>query len=542
MENKGTFNPRTLLAMALVLGFWIFWQHRMAQKYPEPLKSAQSGVVSGPQTTETGTAGQVNKNVPKKTTVQAEGRAHPEQIVSYDDSLRHLSFSSTGGRLSEFVLKKFKNKKNETFTMFESGGGALLVTLDGLPEEKAKNAYYEIEKATDTQFVMTGNIEGVQVTKTVTLDPNSYAMDVVVALSGDTTKVQRVNVSVEEALIEAPKASGFFSFLQRPSVENPEFFFSFGTKEKRKIVSYSDKGAENYDASRTAALSFRYFSNAIVNKASVIPDGREVVSDGRAQLVMSYPVLDRSSSPRIPFTLYTGPKEIETLKTLGKDVEKIVDLGMFSWLGYPMLSIMRLFFSIFGNWGVAIILLTLLVRLVTFPFVYTSMRSMKGMQKIQPEIARIKERYKNDKAKLNQEMLVLMRENKVNPMGGCLPMLLQIPVFLALWMVLQNSIELYQAPFTLWITDLSSPDRFYVLPVLMSLTMYIQQRITPNTTMDPDQARVMRLMPVIFGLFMFNTPSGLTLYLFVSTLFGIIQQRFIMADRGNEKQAKPVKA
>lgn len=152
------------------------------------------------------------------------------------------------------------------------------------------------------------------------------------------------------------------------------------------------------------------------------------------------------------------------------------------------------------------------------------------MQKIQPEIARLKEVYKGNTQALNVEMMKLMRENKVNPMGGCLPLLLQLPVFWALYQVLQNSIELYRAPFFGWITDLSMKDPYYVLPVLMGLSMFVQQKITPST-MDPAQARVMMIMPIMFSFLMFGLPSGLTLYIFVSTLFGIIQQMIMMRDK-----------
>jgi YidC/Oxa1 family membrane protein insertase len=152
------------------------------------------------------------------------------------------------------------------------------------------------------------------------------------------------------------------------------------------------------------------------------------------------------------------------------------------------------------------------------------------MQRIQPELARLKEIHKNNTQVLHQETMKLMRDNKVNPAGGCLPLLLQLPIFWALYQVLQNSIELYHSPFVGWIHDLSLKDPYFVLPVLMCITMVIQQRLTPNT-MDPAQAKIMMFMPVMFGFLMMSLPAGLTLYIFVSTLFGILQQLFMMRDR-----------
>ena len=205
------------------------------------------------------------------------------------------------------------------------------------------------------------------------------------------------------------------------------------------------------------------------------------------------------------------------------------------------MKVLYWFYSLIQNWGVAIILLTVLVRLIVLPFNITSYKSMKKMQVIQPKIKALRERYKDDPQNLNKEMMAVMRDNKVNPLGGCLPMLLQMPVFFALYQCLGQSIELYQAPFFGWIHDLSLKDPFYVLPILMGISMYVQQKITP-TTMDPAQAKIMQFLPVVFSLMMVSLPSGLTLYIFVSTLFGIIQQQIFMKDKKSASNAQEAKA
>jgi len=180
------------------------------------------------------------------------------------------------------------------------------------------------------------------------------------------------------------------------------------------------------------------------------------------------------------------------------------------------------------------------------PFNAYSFKSMKAMQRIQPEMNRIKERYKDkpadQKLQMNQEIMALMKANKASPLGGCLPTLLQLPPFFALYQVLGQSIELYRQPFIFWIHDLSAADPFYVLPVMMGATMFVQQRITP-TPMDPQQAKVMMFMPLIFATFMLQLPSGLTLYIFVSTLFGIIQQYIFLRDKSTlQSRVKEAKA
>jgi YidC/Oxa1 family membrane protein insertase len=218
---------------------------------------------------------------------------------------------------------------------------------------------------------------------------------------------------------------------------------------------------------------------------------------------------------------------MEVLGAVAPSLPNAVDFGWLSAFAYPLLSIMKWFHGLIGNWGVAIILLTLLVKAVTFPLTYKSMKSMKQMAAIQPELQRLRERYKDDKEALNREMITLMRTKGYNPVAGCLPMIVQMPVFFALYKVLYSAIELYHAPFFGWILDLSSKDPFYVTPILLTGTMYFQQKLTPNTATDPMQQKMMQWMPVIFGLFMISLPSGLSLYMLVNALAGIVQQIFL---------------
>ena len=179
------------------------------------------------------------------------------------------------------------------------------------------------------------------------------------------------------------------------------------------------------------------------------------------------------------------------------------------------------------NWGIAIILLTLLIKLLTFPLTYKSMASMKKMAALQPQLNALKEKHANDKEALNRELLTFMRTNGYNPMSGCLPMLIQMPVFFALYRVLYSSIELYQAPFFGWITDLSLKDPYYITPVLLTGFMYLQQKLTPSTISDPMQAKMMQWMPVFFGVLMINLPSGLTIYMLVNAIASIFQQMYL---------------
>lgn len=217
-------------------------------------------------------------------------------------------------------------------------------------------------------------------------------------------------------------------------------------------------------------------------------------------------------------------KRYETLIDLGNQLSLAVDFGFIGVIAVPMLHSMEWFYKFFPNYGVAIILLTLVIRTLLFPLSYASFKSMKKMQKLQPELTKLKEKHKDDPQKMQKETMELFKKSGANPLGGCLPLLLQMPIFFAFYRVLYSSVELVNAPFIFWIQDLSSKDPFYVLPFFMAITMFLQQKLMPATTMDATQRKIMLFLPVIFGFIMKDFPAGLNLYIAVSTLFGIIQQ------------------
>jgi YidC/Oxa1 family membrane protein insertase len=221
-------------------------------------------------------------------------------------------------------------------------------------------------------------------------------------------------------------------------------------------------------------------------------------------------------------------KNYDELKTLGNSLDQSVDFGFFSIIAIPILRGLQYFYSLVSNYGVAIILLTLLIRLLTFPLQYKSTKSMKKMQIVQPELKKLQEKYKGDPKKLQLESMALFKKAGANPFSGCLPLILQMPVFFAFYKVLYNAVELVGAPFVGWITDLSAKDPYYLLPVLMTGAMFLQQKITPTTTTDPAQKKVMLFMPIVFGFIMKDLPSGLNLYIFISTIVAVIMQVLVL--------------
>lgn len=227
------------------------------------------------------------------------------------------------------------------------------------------------------------------------------------------------------------------------------------------------------------------------------------------------------------FEVFYTKKNYDDLIKLGHNLNKSVDFGMWSIIAVPILRGLQYFYDLFKNYGIAIIVLTIIMRILTFPLQYKSFRSMKKMQVIQPELAKIKEKHKEDPQKMQQETMALFKKAGANPLSGCLPMLAQMPIFFAFYQVLFTSVELVGAPFIFWIHDLSIKDPFYILPILMGLAMFLNMKLTPTTTVDPTQQKMMMFMPIIFSVFMLNLPAGLTLYMLVSTIAGMLQQLLV---------------
>lgn len=340
-----------------------------------------------------------------------------------------------------------------------------------------------------------------------------------------------------------------YSFTLKDDVKGLESYWitigkDFGIHEKEDSVHYgpvilkdADRieftdadltkgGAKSYNQGlKWIAQEDKYFFSSIIPKTQIL-DSKVWSSNGNAMIALKMP--EGSNN----YLIYAGPKEYDRLKKYGVGLEHIVDFGIFSILAIPLLWVMKLFYGVFHNYGVAIIFLTIITRIPFIPIINKGMTSMKKVQEIQPKMAEIREKYKKDPQRMNQELMALYKKNKVNPFGGCLPILLQIPVFFALFKILSISIELRGAPFMLWITDLSVKDPYYILPIIMGATMVLQQKMTPST-MDPKQQKLMMILPIVFTFLFLTFASGLVLYWLVNNILGIAQQFYM-----NKKAAK----
>jgi YidC/Oxa1 family membrane protein insertase len=283
------------------------------------------------------------------------------------------------------------------------------------------------------------------------------------------------------------------------------------------------------DPSSWAGFAAKYFLGVGMPENGTSPV--VMTADGDLPIVqVEAPLVDGQAA----FALYTGPKDRDVLARAGHDLERALDFGMFWFVAVPLLRALRLLHAVTGNYGIAIIVLTALVKVVTAPLTQTTFRNMREMQKIQPQMTKLRERFKEDQAALQKEMMELYRRHRVNPFSGCVPMLLQLPIFVGLYNALSHAIELRHAPFAFWINDLSAPDRLVIagvplpiLTLLMGGSMFLQQWLTPQQG-DPTQQRMMMFMPLMFTYFMMNFPAGLVLYWLVNNILTIGQQYLMM--------------
>lgn len=253
---------------------------------------------------------------------------------------------------------------------------------------------------------------------------------------------------------------------------------------------------------------------------------------------VSQPInLHPGDEKQIGSRLYIGPEITSVLKEIAPHLDMTVDYGLLWFLSSLLFSLMKMIYNLVGNWGWSIVLVTVLIKLAFYRLSATSYRSMAGMRKLQPKLQAIRERYGDDKAKISQATMELYRQEKVNPLGGCLPILIQIPVFIALYWVLLESVELRQAPFIFWIRDLASADPYHVLPIVMGATMLVQQKLNPAPP-DPMQAKVMMFLPILFTALFWNFPSGLVLYWIVNNTLSILQQWYITRKYSDDKPVK----
>jgi len=324
---------------------------------------------------------------------------------------------------------------------------------------------------------------------------------------------------------------------ERPSADHTSYMVVQGTMIKSKsgeinIIEDGDAEESLTVSNVEFTSSFdRYFTSILYNFEKPLNIYTQVTEDENALLFVQ-------GEQSFSLHGYLGPKESKILEDINPKLTDAIEYGLVTFLSKPMFKLLQWFHNHIGNWGWAIVLFTLLVKLVLFPLSYKGMMSMQRLKDLAPQMKELKEKYGKDPQKMNAKMMEMYKKNGANPMGGCLPMILQIPIFFGIYRVLLNSVELQGAPWTLWITDLSLQDPYYVLPILMGASMWYQQKLTPNTMTDPMQQKIFQFLPVVMTVFFLTFPAGLVLYWLVNNLFTIAQQFVINSAYAKQKAAK----
>jgi len=476
--------------------------------------------------------------------VEREMRASGTPITVQTDLLEVI-INTEGGDLRQVDLLKHgqdSDHKNIPFRLM-SEDEQFFVAQTGIMGGKgtAKSSYpdhHAIYKAEQTSFVMGGEEElrvpmvwhddanGIKITKTYIFHRNSYKIDVKyhVENSGATDwKGGLYGQLLRNDQTPEAENSFIYTYTGGVTYTNSEHYqkVDFDEMANRAPIRNADNG--------WVAMIQHYFLAAIVPSSNIKPTlYTDQQSSGHYAIGAILPVISVPSgeSGDLAIQLYTGPKDQERLEALAEGLELTVDYGWLTFLAQPLFWILNQIQDVVSNWGVSIILLTILIKLAFFKLSETSYRSMARMRKLSPRLTSLKERYGDDRQKMNEAMMKIYREEKVNPMGGCLPILVQIPVFIALYWVLLESVEIRQAPFMLWIQDLSAKDPYYILPLLMGGSMLIQQKLNP-APIDPIQQKVMMVLPVVFTVFFAFFPAGLVLYWVVNNVISISQQWYI---------------
>ena len=544
---------RLILAIALSFLVFMVWNFFFVDKtkveQPQPVKQAQQETTNEGTTPDNVEADVEPAPLSEEMPLQPD---RPTKTITVNLPLYTVKISEKGAAFKSFVLKKYREKIDADSPFLE------MISQD-LPDGTVRLGFTDNSLNGFKQAIFVSDIEddaidvlnepreitfswtspqGVVVIKKFLFSPNTYLIGLRVIIQNGSDQTFRDNLTLSLSRTEPETAS-------RIGFEGPSIYIN-DELEQIKTKKIKDKSVYSGQI-KWISIQDRYFISAIIPEepieASVNLDFEEkkLLQNHYVQPVS---VIEPETRKTYKYELFFGPKSMKVLQGIGYDLNKAVNFGMFDLLAKPCVWIMNFIYNHFiPNYGVAIIILTLLTKIVLWPLGNKSYKSMNEMKKIQPLVAELREKYKDDKKRMNEEMMGLYKTYKVNPAGGCLPMVVQIPVFFALYRMLYEAIELRHAPFFLWITDLSAPDRLFrfniehipfmqppygipVLTIIMGVTMFLQQKMQPPAG-DPTQAKMMMMMPIVFTVIFVNFSSGLVLYWLINNIVSIGQQYYI---------------
>lgn len=517
MLEKLTPNQRLLLAVGLSFLFFLGY----TTMFPPKPGDTEANATKAQSTAVEAAVGETAQNAAVADQNGAVSAAPAPVATRSTDTLTTISAKEytlkidTLGRIASVILsdEKHKSKDGKLAELVSSAGAKPLYVRfadEALNAAASKTPYTSNTSSValgdngKSSVVLTQNLPGVTVIKTLTFYADGH-YDAKIALSNEKRYFVYVgqHPQINEQMMTVVGGMVY-------SGDNLSTIFQDGDVEGRSIFT---------DVHLVSAFD-QYYATILYgfDKATQVTVERDVSNN---------PVVYLEGNPNFAFNGYIGPKEYKVLESINPVLVNAIEYGWFTFVAAPIFKILMWLHGLLGNWGWAIIGLTALIRIFLYPLTHKGMVSMQKIKEIAPKIKELQEKYKGDPQRMNAAVMEMYKKHGANPLGGCLPLLLQIPVFFAIYRVLLNAVELQGASWALWITDLSRMDPYFILPLLMGATMYYQQRITPSNFTDPLQEKVFKYLPVIFTFFFVTFPSGLVLYWFVNNLFSIGQQYLV---------------
>ncbi|MDO8272292.1 MAG: membrane protein insertase YidC [Gammaproteobacteria bacterium] len=478
-------------------------------------------------------------------------------VVTVKTDVLHVSLSRNGGDIVEVTLPEYRRQidvENDPFILLENSDSRTFVAKSGLVgrngiDSTRRAVYqttanaYELADSTDSLVVEMKHTDslGVQVTKRFTFERSSYLIDIEYEINNASSAVWQANVfgQINRNTFPDPSSAGGVgksSFLGFALTSTDDPYFKVAFKDiDNAMPSHELTGG-------WIGLSQHYFLSAWIPPAeSINTFSTRISPQNSSEYIGGFTSQEFSVAPGAVASqnlgFYAGPKDQYALREISPNLDLTIDYGVLWFIASPIYWLLRQIDSLIGNYGWSILLLTICVKGLFYKLSAASYRSMANMRRVMPKMAQLKERYGDDKMKMQKATMELYQKEKINPFGGCLPMLVQMPVFIALYWVLMESVELRQAPFILWIKDLSTMDPYFVLPLLMGASMFAQSLLSPAPA-DPMQAKIMRFMPVVMTVFFLWFPAGLVLYWLANSVLGILQQWYITRKIESEYEAK----
>ena len=536
-------NKRTILWIVFSVSLVLLWNEWMVSNGKQsmfsatpPAKTAPAAKAPGADLPSAAGAQAVAGALPGSTAVAAV----KSEIITITTDVMRVDIDTAGGVIKHLELLKFKDSKHkgQNQVLFDVNPKGVYVAQTGLVSNNgtalpnhatpftAKPGPRALDGADQVQLVLEAEQNGVKLTKTFTFKRNDYLID----MRHDITNVGTAPVAPSLYLQlqhhgNKPEGDSYFnSSYTGPTLYTPEEKYQklqFETIEKKGHAEHATKSKDGW-----IAISQHYFVSAFLPPKGVereISTAKVDTNLYAIRTVMPLGTLAPGQTVTNDTKLYSGPQDENKLATIAPGLELVKDYGKLTIIAKPIFWVIDQLHKIIGNWGWTIIVFTILIKLLFFPLSAAGFKSMARIKLVTPKMQAIRERYKDDPVKMNQATMELYRTEKINPLGGCLPILVQMPVFIALYWVLSASAEMRGAPWIGWITDLTAPDPFYILPVLYAISMFITTRLNPAPA-DPVQAKMMMFMPLAFSVMFIFFPSGLVLYWVVNNILSIAQQ------------------